>query len=121
MIYFLSPLKISRLLISLKVSKNSYFIILSGFIIYLTFYYSNILCIMIIYCNNIMNETLINKVEKFLRDKGILNDDSYTEIKEGAEKLFELRNKIDCFHPTIQLDTPARGPSIDLPGIGSSS
>ena len=43
-----------------------------------------------------MNETLINKVEKFLRDKGILNDDSYTEIKEGAEKLYEIRHKIDC-------------------------
>ena len=45
---------------------------------------------------NVMNITLVNKVEKFLRGKGILNDDSYTEIKEGAEKLFELRNKIDC-------------------------
>ncbi len=42
-----------------------------------------------------MNEALIKKIDKFLRDKDILNDESYTEIKEGVEKICEVRNKID--------------------------
>ena len=42
-----------------------------------------------------MNEALIKKIDKFLRDKDILNDEYYTEIKEGVEKICEVRNKID--------------------------
>ena len=42
-----------------------------------------------------MNEALIKKIDKFLRHKDILNDESYTEIKEGVEKICEVRNKID--------------------------
>ena len=43
-----------------------------------------------------MNEILRNKIESYLRDKNILTDESYTEIKEGVEKLHDIRENIDC-------------------------
>jgi len=43
-----------------------------------------------------MNEILRNKIESYLRDKNVLTDESYIEIKEGVEKLHDIRENIDC-------------------------
>jgi len=42
-----------------------------------------------------VNEILLKKIEKNLTERGILNDDTYSEIKLGVEKLSEIRMNID--------------------------
>jgi len=42
-----------------------------------------------------INEILLKKIEKNLTERGILNDDTYSEIKLGIEKLSEIRMNID--------------------------
>jgi len=42
-----------------------------------------------------VNEILLKKIEKNLTERGILNDDTYSEIKLGIEKLSEIRMNID--------------------------
>ena len=42
-----------------------------------------------------INEILLKKIEKNLTERGILNDDTYSEIKLGVEKLSEIRMNID--------------------------
>ena len=63
-------------------------------------------------CKNIMNEILRNKIESYLRDKNILTDETYTEIKEGVEKLHDIRENIDCL--VIELKRTILDNSIHL-------
>ena len=42
-----------------------------------------------------VNKILLKKIEKNLTERGILNDDTYSEIKLGIEKLSEIRMNID--------------------------
>lgn len=42
-----------------------------------------------------MNKPLLEKIEKFLKDKNILNDESCFELKVGIEELYKIRNNLD--------------------------
>ena len=42
-----------------------------------------------------MNKPLLEKIEKFLKDKNILNDESFFELKVGIEELYKIRNNLD--------------------------
>lgn len=59
-----------------------------------------------------MNEILRNKIESYLRDKNVLTDESYIEIKEGVEKLHDIRENIDCL--VIELKRTILDNSIHL-------
>lgn len=42
-----------------------------------------------------MSNGLLNKIEKFLIERNILNDETHIELKEGVEKLNKIRGGID--------------------------